>query len=281
MSKQVKAPGPSGIKRQAKTQGKKQGKTPQPPQSGGASETEAPKSSGSMFRRVEPLHPERHGDLRLLPGADFSFASSLVQAPVTLQEIGLCCRNYVVAFKAAPGAPRLVALLGVSGRGNVFLEPSGAWKSGCYVPAAVRRYPFTLMETPDKAKLILAIDAGSDRISGKMGQKLFEAGKPSAIVQEASAFLKRLQAQSKATDAFVSALADKQIFKPGRLAFKKPDGKQYIIDGLLIADEKKLHDLPNETVADWHRKGWLAAIHFHLLSLGNSPALIGAPVKPD
>jgi hypothetical protein len=235
---------------------------------------------GAMFKRVEPLHPDRHQDLKLLPESDFRFAANVAQIPLTFAEVALACRHYVIVFAPGKDAPRLLALAGLRGKGNVFVEPNGSWRSGHYVPAAIRRYPFTLMATPDKDKMVLALDVESERISKNKGRKLFENGKPSPVIQEASAFLKRLQMESVATDAFTSGLAKAGILKEGRLAFKSPEGKQEGTDRLLMVDEKKLRDLPAETVADWHRKGWLALIHFHLLSMNNAAALMERAPKP-
>ena len=43
-----------------------------------------------------------------------------------------------------------VAILGLRGAANQFVNSEGAWREGKYIPAYVRRYPFILMESPDK-----------------------------------------------------------------------------------------------------------------------------------
>jgi hypothetical protein len=39
------------------------------------------------------------------------------------------------------------------------------------------------------------------------------------------------------------------------------------VNGFKIADAQKFQALSDAVVAEWHRKGWLGQVHFHLASL--------------
>jgi hypothetical protein len=39
------------------------------------------------------------------------------------------------------------------------------------------------------------------------------------------------------------------------------------LGGFQVVDQARFTALPDTVVLDWHRKGWLALVHFHLASL--------------
>ena len=45
-------------------------------------------------------------------------------------------------------------------------------------------------------------------------------------------------------------------------------GREFNLNGFLVVDVEKFVALPEATVIEWHRSGWLALIHQHLMSLG-------------
>ena len=59
--------------------------------------------------------------------------------------------------------------------------------------------------------------------------------------------------------------SDRLIDREARAAL--PDGRRYNVNGFKIVDAQKFRNLPDAIVADWHKKGWLGLVHFHLASL--------------
>jgi hypothetical protein len=41
------------------------------------------------------------------------------------------------------------------------------------------------------------------------------------------------------------------------------------VNGFKIVDAQKFQALTDTVVVEWHRKGWLGLVHFHLASLEN------------
>lgn len=169
-------------------------------------------------------------------------------------------------------------MLGVKEGENLFVEADGAWKLGRYVPAYVRRYPFIVTETPDKAAQLLAIDSASDRFvsmatDSNPADTLFDdRGTPTAVASGAMAFCNAYHQDHLKTQAFVDALAGAGLLTANHAQMQLPDGSRYTLDGFMSVDEQKFRGLPATRVAEWHAKGWLDLVALHLVSeLAGSP----------
>ena len=103
------------------------------------------------------LHVDRHAEWRLLDG-NAAFAACATAIPLVLTDFVPAARSYPILFTADTAAP--IALTGLQ-RSDLFVDAAGAWAPDCYVPAYVRRYPFILVEVPDRSDLGLAIDGAS------------------------------------------------------------------------------------------------------------------------
>lgn len=224
-----------------------------------------------FYRQVQPLDSTVHSALRLLEG-DAGFTAETPFVPIVTGELAAAARCYPVVFTADTAQP--VAVFGLEQQ-NLFVADC-KWAEDQYVPAYIRRYPFTFLATVNPDGFVLAIDAESDRVarSGEAGVPLFEDSKPSAITQQALAFCDAFQADAAATQAFGEALVAQDLLTERRADATLPDGRKLGVEGFKIVDAEKFADLPAEVVQDWHRKGWLALVHFHLASLERFPALL-------
>ena len=225
-----------------------------------------------LFYRVpEPLTAHAHGDWRLRDG-DLSFAAETPFVPIVAGEIAAAARDYPVVFAAGDAQP--IAVLGVE-RVNLFVE-DGRWIPDAYVPAYVRRYPFGFIRTVNPDGFALAIDTSADRVSreGQDGAALFDAAGPTTLTRQAMQFCEAFEGEAAATSAFSEALVAADLLVDQRADLTLPDGRKLGLDGFGIVDRGRFVALPEETILDWHRKGWLGLIHFHLASLERFPALL-------
>lgn len=224
-----------------------------------------------FYRNPVALSSATHADWRLEAG-DASFAAEASHIPVLISEIVSAARSYPLVFAADDTQP--VALLGLEAR-NLFVE-AGRWSAGNYVPAYVRRYPFGIIATVNPEGYALAIDAASDRIASEAqsGTPLFENGEPSDLTRQALEFCKAFQSDIAATRAFADALAGQDLLIDRRADATLADGRTMGLDGFRIVDAEKFAALPDAVVLEWHRKGWLALIHFHLASLDRFTVLL-------
>ncbi|MFD2431682.1 SapC family protein [Sphingobium scionense] len=138
-----------------------------------------------FYKALQPLHSTVHADWRLKAG-DVSFGTETPFLPIVASEIVAAARSYPVLFAGDTAQP--IVVLGLEPT-NLFVE-DGSWASDCYIPAYVRRYPFTFVRTEEPDGFALSIDSGSDRVvqGGTEGTALFEDGKPSALTQQALEF---------------------------------------------------------------------------------------------
>ncbi|MEG3086010.1 SapC family protein [Sphingomonas sp. PB4P5] len=229
-----------------------------------------------------PLTAELHGRWRIAKG-DFGHASDTPFVPVLLAEFAAVARTYPIVFSATDPSP--MALLGLE-RANLFVS-NGAWDaeqvatggpaarpSEAYVPAYIRRHPFALLRTPDD-RHVLAIDPASAllRVDGEEGEPMFVEGSPSPTTQSALAFCEAFRLQADSTIEFVKALEARELLVERQAQLVLNNGRNLGLTGLRVVDERRFVKLDGPTIVEWHAKGWLAPIHFHLASLDRFGAL--------
>jgi hypothetical protein len=211
-----------------------------------------------------PLSAAQHGTWRLLPG-DAAFAATVPAVPLTVIEFGAASHFFPIVFTA--GDPGPVALMGLENT-NLFIDDS-AWAEGAYVPAYVRRYPFLLIEAQDKSGYALGIDQTSNQVAkgGRKGEPLFEKGEPGVVTKRALEFCRLFNDDHLRGQAFCKALAEADLLVDRRADAALPDGRRMGVLGFTIVDAARFAKLDDARVIEWHRKGWLALVHFHLASL--------------
>jgi hypothetical protein len=217
-----------------------------------------------FYKQPAVLAAGLHGAWRLLPG-DAAFAADEPALALTPSEFAQAARSYPIVFTAGTVGP--VALLGLD-RANLFLE-GGDWAEGVYVPAYVRRYPFILVQSPDRPGAGLAVDAASALVAkgGSEGWPLFEGEAPSATAMTAFEFCRQYNADYDRGLAFSRALVEEGLLVDRRVDAQLPNGRQLAVSGLQVVDAERFAALADDKVVAWHRNGWLGLVHHHLASL--------------
>lgn len=217
-----------------------------------------------FYRDPRPLSSIAHADWGL-KGGGFEFASDAHVTPLVVAEFAKASRWYPILF--APEAAAPVALVGLERR-NLFVA-DGVWAAQAYVPAYVRRYPFGFISTQEADRFVLAIDAASERVvqGGDEGEPLFVGDAPGPLTREALAFCDAFQAEAAATSDFCEALVEKRLLVDRRADVTTPDGRRFAIDGFQMIEPKAFAALDADTLVDWHARGWLGLVHFHLASI--------------
>jgi len=230
---------------------------------------ERPAETPLFYARPEPLTVAVQGDWRLRPGG-YAFAADTNIVMLAATEFAAAARSYPILFAGNDGSP--VALLGLE-RANLFVA-DGQWAEDCYIPAYVRRYPFVFYATGEADRFVLGIDVESDRIvrEGEEGAALFDGDTASVLTTQALHFCEAFRRDSEATILFAEALAPLLIDQ--RAAITLVSGERFDIDGFRVVDRERFAALDDATVLEWHRKGWLALVHFHLASLDRFQALL-------
>lgn len=148
------------------------------------------------------------------------------------------------------------------------------------MPAYIRRYPFIVTETPDKAQQLLAIDRGSERYVPSAAdrddaERLFDAeGKATATAQSAMAFCHAYHVDHTETAAVGRAMLGAKLLTPYHAQFRLPDGSEHQVNGFYAVDEKAYRSIPAWPLTEWHAKGWLDLVTLHLASYRNFQNLL-------
>ncbi|MCZ6885101.1 MAG: SapC family protein [Alphaproteobacteria bacterium] len=233
-----------------------------------APETDATKPALPLFYSdPHALSVERHGKKAISTETNYSFAKDTNSVPVTAMELTRVMRSYPIVFTASePVVP--VAILGLRGAKNQFVSDDGAWQAGCYIPAYVRRYPFILMESPDKLQYTLCVDESASQLVDE-GQPLFDNGEAAEISKKALEFCSAYQGQHAFTIEFTATLEKYSLLVENRAAITMASGEELSLSGFRVIDEKKFMALPDDIFLDWRQRGWIPLVYCHLLSMGN------------
>ena len=226
-----------------------------------------------FYRRITALDKDKHRQLRVGEIRKYDFARQTNSVPLTAVEFFEAAREYPIVFAQVNTAERIpIALLGLRDKENLFVYRNGRWDAR-YIPAFVRRYPFVPKEGGEQ--LLVCIDEGHPAVGAADGQLLFASnGLPTPFLDKALTFLRDYQAEALRTRNFVNRLTELDLFTDVAARAELRGGGAYQLGGASVINETKYRALDKEVVEELFRKGWLAMIDAHLLSLGNLGRLI-------
>lgn len=229
-----------------------------------------------FYQKLEALNREQHGDLCLKSDMHYGFASKANAVPLNAIEFAVALKHYPIVFTAEP-QPVPVAILGLKQEQNLFVDGAGAWEKGHYVPAYVRRYPFILVGGTDNkggGKIALCVDPTSEWVVRGGARPLFDAGEPSDLAKRILEFCRTYMTQQERTHQFATAVLEHDLLSERTIEVTRKSGGKLTLKGFRTIDEAKFNALPDDVFLDWRKRGWLAPIHAHLMSLSNWPALL-------
>ncbi len=235
--------------------------------------TAKPAAMPLFFRRVVAVTAQAQGQLRLDRSAGFGFAGAAQSVPLGLTEIEAAAQHFPVLFTSGP-TPAAVALLGLREGQNLFIRPDGTWAPDAYVPAYVRAFPFIFVEDTASRTQVIGAEPDAPHFRLDAGAPLFEDGRPSAALTEATAFAKALREAMVAAGSFARALDAAKLTEEEEATVNFTAGGSARIRGFKIVKPERLAELDDATYLDWRRMGWIAAIYAHLYSIGRWGRLI-------
>jgi hypothetical protein len=226
-----------------------------------------------FYHRVVGVNPEMHGQLRLDRSAGYGFTAGAQTIPIGLGEFEIVARHYPIVFTAGP-APMPVALVGLNEAGNLFVGPDGAWRVDSYVPAYARAYPFIFVEDENAATTYVGMEADAACLKPDAGQRLFEDGKPTPVLNEAIAFCSALRDNLRAGATLGRALDAAGLLREEEATVNFTAGGSSRVRGFKVMQADRLDGVSDETFLDWRRRGWLGPIFAHLHSAAHWGRLI-------
>jgi hypothetical protein len=228
------------------------------------------------YREVVPFLKTQKVRL-LAPGEVPEFARQGNAIPISSTEFQLVAREYPIVFTTGDEGKTFaaVAVLGMTGGENLFYR-DGTWAPGVYVPAYARRYPFcmakvTLDNVQQKERLICVEKTFVD----ERGEVMFGAnGQPSPKWSEIERLLSEYEADLERGREMCAILADYGLLEPFTMQATLNKGGAMHLTGMHRVSEKNLENLNAAQLKNLVRKGYLARIYLHLISLENFARLL-------
>ena len=240
-------------------------RTEQQENSGNGADNQSP-DMPLFYNNPEPLDAQRHANLGLKAGFDFSFTREVNAVPINMIEMPQLCHYYPIAFSPDENATPVV-LLGLRDAENLFVDKQGNWLEHAYIPAYIRRYPFIFSELPDSDQLTLCVDMNSDVVAENTDQPFFDSeGNATELANNAMEFCKSYHAAAQQTMEFSRALAEADLLVERQAELNVAGGRKLNFSGFKIVDEEKFGQLDNDTFLKWRANGWLPFIYAHLFS---------------
>ena len=227
-----------------------------------------------FYRSLALLDSAKHAKLSLKQSASYRFAREASVIPVMITEFGPAALSYPVVFVRGNDGVSPALLLGARQNANLYVDETGQWADGAYVPAYVRRYPFLLIEDREAGRAGLCIDETSDRIVPGDVRPFFTDGKRSDFVSEALNLCVQFKRDADATQRFVEALETHGLLDDRTAQFRIKDGGTFAVTGFMGVDRDRWLALPDDTWLDFRTKGWIAAVELHLASMLNMTRLL-------
>jgi hypothetical protein len=225
-----------------------------------------------FYKNPEPLNPEMHGKLgvKSMEGP-FGFAREGHAIPLTVGEFPLAAICGPIIFVGEDKMP--IAVMGLTPGRNMFIDETGMFEAGFYIPAYIRRYPFVYANDDNAKQMVLCIDRAAEFIVEGGDMPFFdEKGQPSDYTKRCMEFCNNFEVERQRTMGFVQVLKDLDLFevKVANYVPQNPDGTpaepQKIADYFGVSEDK-LRALPPAKLAELRDNGALAQIYAHLTSL--------------
>jgi len=214
------------------------------------------------------LNSLTHRDLRVQAEASAKLGDNQRFVPVVIAEFPLLVTHYPILFSkdTETGAFLCGAMLGIDEGENLFLK-EGKGHEG-YRPLNLQRVPFFVSGDD------LAIDLDHVRIAADTGQSLFnDEGEPTPYLDSIKAAFQHLKPGTEMTKRFIETLLKLNLLEPVDISLGFDDGTKRNLADLYTVNQDVLRQLPDASVLDLFRRGYLQLIYLLIASLKQIPVL--------
>jgi len=224
-----------------------------------------------FYSSIEPLSATLHKGFKVRSEGDYAYAANSNTVPLTLPEFTLASRHYPILLLGDDLIP--TAAVGVQPEKNLFVGPDGKWEKYSYIRAYVRRHPFILLASDDD-RLTLGIDTAANSSSANARPLFGSDGKETEVVTQAMDFANQFHGAFLHTRDYSEALKKANIVTECTLEIEPTPGQRVNLGSFMRIDEEKFKNLPDATVLEWSKAGFLHASYFLLQSMNNWDLLL-------
>lgn len=230
-----------------------------------------------FYEKVVPISKQRHADLRIESGADYSFAKSTNSVPIMAVEIPQAMREYTVVFTKNDDVVMPAVILGIESDDNLYVGAGGEWDAK-YVPAFVRRYPFVFSSNDGGKNFVLCIDeefsgcksGKKAKSKGQKEERLFtDNGERTPYLENMLNFVNSYQIEHRRTQSFSKRLDELGLFEPMQAQITLKSGDQRSLTGFLAVNREKLKHVSPQAMEELAKNDSLELIYLHLHSMRN------------
>jgi SapC len=218
--------------------------------------------------RIVVLNSLVHRTVRVQAEAAAKFGDNQRFVQVVVTEFSLLVTHYPILFSkdSDTGAFFCGAMLGIDEGENLFLK-EGMGHEG-YRPLNMQRAPFFV--SGDE----LAIDLDHPRVGADVGQALFDdRGEPTPYLESVKAAFQQLKPGIEMTKRFIETLLRLNLLEPVDIVLGFDDGTKRNLVDLYTVNQDILRQLPDESVIELFRRGYLQLIYLLIASLKQIPVL--------
>jgi SapC len=214
------------------------------------------------------LNSLSHRNVRVHAEASAKFGDNQRFVQVIVTEFPLLVTHYPILFSkdSETGAFLCGAMLGIDEGENLFLKEGRGHEA--YRPLNLQRVPF--FASGDD----LAIDLDHARVSADAGLPLFnEQGEPTPYLESIKVAFQQLKPGAEMTKRFIETLLTLNLLEPVEIALGFDDGSKRNLADLYTVNQDELRKLPDASVLDLFRRGYLQLIYLLIASLKQVPVL--------
>lgn len=220
------------------------------------------------------ITPERHANRAWKRYSSYAFAAKETVIPLLGAELSKAAPDMPIGFIRTGEAYELVGITSLQPGLNLYVAPSGQWL-GTYTPAALRGYPFRLLQPQEAKEAILCINETSGLVvdAGEGGEAFFDdQHQPSPALKDILNFHAEVERNRAATQQAVNALAEAGLIVPWELNLKQGE-KIVPVTGLYRVDEAAMNALDDGAFLALRRTGALPVAYAQLLAMNQLAVL--------
>jgi SapC len=228
-----------------------------------------------IYGQAKAVSKDKHADMSVKAGGDFSFAKNINSIPLTAVEFAHAATEFAIVFAGSGDQLMPAVITGVRKDENLFVKEDGSFDAE-YTPAFLRRYPFVFSSSDDGANFTLCIDEEYEGCNTEgRGERLFDSeGEQTQYLKSVLEFLQQYQAQYTRTEQFCKKINDLGLLEPMGAQLTLPAGEKFTLTGFQAISREKLKALTGEQLADLASTDELELAYIQIQSMRNFTSML-------
>jgi hypothetical protein len=218
---------------------------------------------------IVPVKKEQCKKLKVSKKRNLMHIANQHILPIHINEYRQAATSFPILLVKRPESShyRSVAILGIQAGENLYLTDE-EWKA-IYVPQSASMVPFSLgLDSEKENTLTTCIDIDSVLVGESKDNALFDTNNnETEYLKNIRESLGALYDNEVLTEGFIKELISNDLLIELELVMTFSNDENKKLVGLFGINDKKLHQLDESKILDFHKRGLLSAIHAMMRSL--------------